>query len=237
METRAIPNTSLEVSRACLGTMTFGGQACLDASRRMLHLALDRGICWIDTANAYNGGRTEAILGELLAGIRSSVVLASKVGIPVPDETPGLSRVAVLAAAEASLRRLRTDYLDIYYLHQPDYSTPFEETLAALDTLVREGKVRYVAVSNFASWQLCQLHWLARTNGWAGPRAAQPMYNLLARRVEDEFLPACAALDVFTVAYNPLAGGLLTGKHAPQQPLAGTRFDGNRSYQERYWNE
>lgn len=237
VEKRTLSNTGLEVSRICLGTMTFGGQTDRQAAGRMLDLAFDRGVNFLDTANVYTGGESERILGELLGSRRQSVVLASKVFNKVGGETPGLSRAAILAAAENSLKRLRTDYLDIYYLHAPDYTVPVEESLEAMDTLVRQGKVRHVASSNYASWQVCQMLNIAEAKGLAAPRICQPMYNVLARRIEDEFLPMCRAMGVATVVYNPLAGGLLTAKHASMAaPASGTRFDGNQQYLDRYWN-
>lgn len=237
MEFRKLPGTELRVSRACLGTMTFGAQADKTAACRILAAGLDSGINFLDTANVYAGGASERLLGELLDGKRGDIVLASKIGMKVGEEMPGLSREAITAAVENSLRRLRTDFLDICYLHLPDASVPMEESLAAMDALVRAGKVRHVASSNFASWQVCRMLWLAEKNGYAAARIAQPMYNLLARRIEDEFLPACAALGIATVVYNPLAGGLLTGKHRGGNPVRGTRFDGNQAYLDRYWSD
>jgi aryl-alcohol dehydrogenase-like predicted oxidoreductase len=229
--------TDLSVSRVALGTMTFGAQADERAACRMLWSALDAGVNFIDTANVYAGGESERLLGRLLAGRRASVVLASKVGMKVGDEAPGLSRAAIAAAVERSLERLRTDYLDLCYLHLPDHAVPIEESLEAMEALVRAGKVRRPANSNFASWQVGRMVSIAERRAWTPARVAQPMYNLIARRIEDEFLPACAAVGVSTVAYNPLAGGLLTGKHNGHGPLPGTRFDGNPAYLDRYWNQ
>lgn len=236
MEQRKLIGTDLKVSRACFGTMTFGGQTDRSTAERMIGLCLDRGIQFFDTANVYNGGASEQILGEIIEGRRKSLVLASKVGMAVGEQPPGLTAEAILRAVDDSLRRLRTDYLDIYYMHLPDYGVPLEQSLEAMDKLVRQGKVRYLASSNFASWQLCRMHWIAEKNGLQAPRIAQPMYNLLARRIEDEFFPACSELDVSTIVYNPLAGGLLTGKQTPGAPLPGTRFDGNQGYLDRYWH-
>lgn len=239
METRTLAGTKLSVSRLCLGTMTFGAQVDRRAAASMLDVCLERGINFVDTANAYNKGGSETIVGQVLRGRRDKVVLASKVGIRAGDEPHdiGLSRRTIQHQIEASLRRLQTDYLDLYYLHQPDESTPLEETLAAFDELVRQGKVRYVAASNYAAWQVCRMHWLAERSGLQPPAVTQPMYNLLARGIEQEFLPMCRALGVSTVAYNPLAGGLLTGKHrADKPPASGTRFDANPAYQGRYWH-
>lgn len=232
-----LTGTDLRVSRACLGTMTFGSQTDRAAAARMVELCLDGGINFFDTANVYNGGESERILGEILGARRRGVVVASKAGMKVGDHPAGLTRPLILAAVEDSLRRLNTDYLDVYYLHLPDWNTPLEESLGALDTLVRQGKVRYAGTSNFASWQICRMMWMAEKHGWHAPRIAQPMYNLLARRIEDEYLPCSKEFGVSNFVYNPLAGGLLTGKQQSETPLPGTRFDGNRMYLERYWHD
>jgi aryl-alcohol dehydrogenase-like predicted oxidoreductase len=239
MEYRALTHTDLNVSRLSFGTMTFGSQTDEATARRMVDRCLEAGINFFDTANIYNQGRAETILGRALAGRRSKVVLATKVRGKMesaPDET-GLSRAAIHKAIESSLRRLATDYVDIYYLHQPDYDVAIEETLATLDELVRAGKVRYPAVSNYAAWQVGEIHWLCEKQGFKPPYISQPMYNLLAHGIEDEYLPFCKRFGVAVVPYNPLAGGLLTGKHARQRgPIAGTRFDGNKLYLDRYWH-
>lgn len=239
MEHRVLNGAGLDVSRVCFGTMTFGAQADPAAAGRMVDLCLDAGVNFFDTANVYNKGLSEEILGKALGTRRHSVILASKAGGKMGDDPldAGLSRRALLRAAEASLRRLGTDYLDIYYLHFPDYSVPPEESLSAMDELVRSGKVRQPATSNYASWQVCRSLWIAEKNGYAPARVTQPMYNLIARGIEQEYLPMARDLSVSTVVYNPLAGGLLTGKQRREQPLPGTRFDGNRLYLDRYWNE
>lgn len=239
MQTVALKQTDLVASRAVLGVMTFGSQVDEAAGIRMVDEAIGAGINFFDTANVYNNGASEAILGKALAGRRHRVIVATKVCGKMgeaPDQR-GLSRAAIFRAVEESLGRLGTDYLDVYYLHQPDYETPFEETLDAIEDLVRQGKVRYPATSNFAAWQVVRLHWLAEKNGYRPAAIAQPMYNLLARGVEQEFLPMCQELGVSTVCYNPLAGGLLTGKHARQAPRAGSRFARNKVYVDRYWND
>jgi aryl-alcohol dehydrogenase-like predicted oxidoreductase len=240
MEYRVLPHTDLKVSRVSFGTMTFGAQTDEAAARSMTDRCLDAGINFFDTANIYNQGRSETILGKALAGRRDKVILATKVRGKMgegPDES-GLSRAALRKALEASLKRLATDYVDVYYLHQPDYDTPIEETLAALDEAVRAGKVRYPAVSNYAAWQVCEIHWLAEKKGYRPPHISQPMYNLLARGIEEEYLPFCRRFGVAVVPYNPLAGGLLTGKHSRRQgPISGTRFDGNQMYLDRYWHD
>ncbi|MBI4624853.1 MAG: aldo/keto reductase [Verrucomicrobia bacterium] len=239
METRRLQHTNLIVSRVCLGTMTFGGQTDEATAFEMIGACLDHGVNFFDTANVYQAGVSETIVGKALKGRRDRVVLASKCAAktgPAPDQA-GLSRAAILRAAEDSLQRLQTDYLDLYYLHWPDYTVPLEESLAAMDELVRAGKVRHVAASNFASWQICRLHWLAETRRLPRVSVTQPMYNLLARGIEQEFLPMCQQLGVSTIVYNPLAGGLLTGKQKFEAPLPGTRFDKNQMYLDRYWHE
>jgi aryl-alcohol dehydrogenase-like predicted oxidoreductase len=235
---RIVAGTDLVVSRLCLGTMTFGGQVDEAAAACMLDAYLERGANFIDTANVYNAGRSEEILGGILQGRRDQVILASKVGIAVGAGAAdkGLSRAAINKAIEDSLRRLRTDYLDIYYLHQPDYDTPIDESLAAMEKLVRQGKVRHLGASNYAAWQLCQMVMLADHRGCEPVRLTQPMYNLLSRGIEQELLPMCREFQLTTVAYNPLAGGLLTGKHTAEAAIPGTRFDGNAAYRNRYWH-
>lgn len=218
--------------------MTFGGQTGEADALRMVDLCLDSGVNFFDTANVYNRGASETILGKALRGRRQRVVLASKVRGKMgeaPDQQ-GLSGAAISRAIEESLKRLQTDYLDLYYLHLPDYEIPLEETLEAMQALVASGKVRHVACSNYAAWQMCQMLWIAGKRGFPPVRVSQPMYNLLARGIEQEFLPFAKEFQIATVCYNPLAGGLLTGKHAMAAPLQGSRFDGNRMYLDRYWH-
>ncbi len=240
MEYRVLSTTGLRVSRLCIGTLTFGLQADEAEALRIVDRCLDAGINFFDTANAYNKGAAETILGKALSGRRQKAIVASKVGLKVGEgrDESGLSRAALHKALEASLRRLQTDYLDVYYLHLPDYTVPIEETLAAMDEAVRAGKVRYPAVSNFAAWQICEIHWLAEKNGFKPPCISQPMYNVLTRAIEDEYLAFCKRFNVAVVTYNPLGGGLLTGKQSKQRgPIPGTRFDGNQIYLNRYWHD
>jgi aryl-alcohol dehydrogenase-like predicted oxidoreductase len=236
METRTLAHTDLTVSRACFGNMTFGSQVDAAAAARIVDFCLDRGVNFFDTANAYNNGASETMLGEILKGRRNHVVLASKVGLQkVEPGAERLSRKAILANIDASLRRLQTDYLDIYYLHAPDYQTPIEETLEAIDEVVRAGKVRYPGASNFAAWQLCRMLWISDSKSYRPPYITQPMYNLLARGIEQEYVPFCKEFGVSIAVYNPLAGGMLTGKQQREKPAAGTRFDDNPMYMDRYW--
>lgn len=238
MENRTLPNTDLKVSRACFGTMTFGGQTDEAAARAMVDLCLERGVNFFDTANVYTEGKSETILGNVLKGRRKKAILASKVGNKTgdpPDVSP-LSKKAIFASIEASLRRLQTDYLDIYYLHLPDYEARIDDTLEAMAAVVRAGKVRYPATSNFASWQVAKIFQISERKGHRPPYISQPMYNLLARGIEQEYVPFCKEYGVSMIVYNPLAGGLLTGKQQRQKPEAGTRFDNNQMYLDRYWH-
>lgn len=240
MEYRTIAHTELRVSRLSLGTMTFGSQTDEPAARRMVDRSIDAGINFFDTANVYNQGLSEAFLGAALKGRRDQVIVASKVRGKM-GESPldhGLGREAIDTAIHASLRRLATDYLDVYYLHQPDYDVPIEETLEAMDRLIGSGKVRYAAISNYAAWQGAEIHCISATRGFHAPRISQPMYNLLARGIEEEYLPFCAHYGVGVVAYNPLAGGLLTGKYrSDHDPRHGGRFENSRMYRDRYWHD
>jgi aryl-alcohol dehydrogenase-like predicted oxidoreductase len=238
METRTLPNTVLTVSRACFGTMTFGLQNDQAAANRLVDLCMDRGINFFDTANVYSAGAAETMLGNALKGRRDQVVLASKVRMKMGDapDASGLSRAAILKAIDESLARLQTDYLDIYYLHAPDWDVPVEETLEAMDRVVRAGKVRYPAASNYAAWQVCQMHWIAERHAYQPPFISQPMYNLLARGIEQEYVAMCQQLGISILVYNPLAGGLLSGKQNRERPLPGTRFDKVPMYIDRYWH-
>ncbi len=231
--------TGLRVSRLCLGTMTFGAQMDTRSSHALLDYALDRGCFFIDTANAYSAGRSEEILGEWLKIHRNRVVVSSKVRYQVGDDpmSVGLSRRTIKTEVENSLRRLKTDFLDILYLHQPDDNTNIEETLRAVDDLVRDGKVHILGVSNFAAWQIVKTHWAADRCNLTPPRVVQPMYNLIARGIEQELLPCCRELQIPAFVYNPLAAGLLTGKHRMKTGIIDGRFTVFPYYQDRYWNQ
>jgi len=240
MEIRKLAQTELEVSRVCMGTMTFGSQTDEGVAEIMVGRCLDAGVNFFDTANVYNQGKSEEIVGRIFRGKRDKVILASKVrGLMKEDHPPysGLSRQAVQRAIDESLRRLQTDYLDIYYLHQPDYETPIEETLEVMDDLRSAGKFRYLAISNYSAWQACEMAWICEKRGYQPPSISQPMYNMLARGIEQEYISFAKRFGVSNICYNPLAGGLLSGKQNFQSgPLPGTRFDGNQMYLNRYWN-
>lgn len=239
MEYRTLKKTELSVSRLCFGTMTFGAQADAAAARDMVARSIDSGINFFDTANVYQSGAAEIMLGDALKGRRQNVVIATKVRGKMGDapEQSGLSKKAICLAVEESLRRLQTDYVDLYYFHQPDYDVPVDESLEAMQRLVEQGKVRFPATSNYASWQVAQMLSEAEKKGYRPVSVAQQMYNLLARGIEQEFLPMAKEMGVSVIAYNPLAAGLLTGKHTRDAVAAGTRFDGNKMYQDRYWHE
>jgi 1-deoxyxylulose-5-phosphate synthase len=219
--------------------MTFGSQVDESTAVQFIERCIEGGVNFFDTANVYNGGASEEIVGKILTGRRDKVVLASKVRGKMGEgpDMSGLSRAAIERGIEDSLRRLRTDYLDLYYLHQPDYAVPIEESLEAMDRLVKQGKVRYPASSNYSGWQVCQMQWIAEKNGYKPATITQPIYNLLARGIEQEYLPMARQFGVSTVVYNPLAGGMLTGKQNREAPVKGSRFDGNQMYLSRYWHE
>ncbi len=221
------------------GTMTFGDQTPRDVAATMVDRCRDAGITTFDTANAYNAGRSEELLGELVAPFRDEVSIATKVFNPMGDgpDDRGLSRAAIHKAIDASLRRLGTDHVELYYLHQPDPAVPLEETLGAMAELVEAGKVAAIGVSNYAAWQIAELRHLSAVNGWPAVSISQQQYNLLSRRVEEEYAAYAAHADLFDVVYNPLAGGLLTGKHRHgADPEPGSRFT-KAQYRDRYWNE
>jgi len=241
MKYRRMGKTGLKVSEICLGTMIYGDQIKEATSLKIIRKALDSGVNFFDTADAYIKGKSEEIVGKALKGHRDSVVLATKVANrmgPAPNDV-GLSRKHIMKAIEDSMRRLKTDYIDLYYAHLPDYETPIEESLQALDDLVHQGKVRYIACSNFRAWQLCKALWVSDIQNLARFDCIQPPYNLITRDIEYELLPLCAGEGVGVCVYNPLAGGLLTGKHdQTKSPENDTRFglkSIGKMYSERYW--
>ncbi len=240
MRTTALSGTGLEVSKVCLGTMTFGSQVSESDAARIVDYSLERGVNFLDTANVYNDGVSEEVTGRILGARRSKVVLATKVrGImhKGEDSYGGLAPAAIRRAAEESLRRLGTDYIDIYYLHMPDRAVEISETLQEMDELRREGKVRWIGTSNYSSWQMAEIASISRDRGFQEPMVAQPMYNVLARGIEQEYVEFTSRYRVANVCYNPLAGGLLSGKQSFEKgPIPGTRFDGNKMYLNRFWH-
>jgi 1-deoxyxylulose-5-phosphate synthase len=239
MDNINLKNTKLNVSRICFGTMTFGGQTDEATATNMINECRESGINFLDTANAYNKGASEEILGRILEGRRHDFIVATKVRNKMGDgpDMAGLSRAAIFRAIDDSLRRLRTDYVDLYYLHLPDYAVPIDESLDAMNELVKQGKVRYVATSNYSGWQMVEMFWISERKRYPAPYIAQPMYNLIARGIEQEYLAMSKQFGVSNIVYNPLAGGLLTGKHKREAPIPGTRFDNNKMYLDRYWHQ
>ena len=241
--------TGLKVSRLCLGTMTFGYQCDDETSFAIMDAAADAGITFFDTADVYPlgappevFGRTEEVIGRWLGTRRDDFILATKCYFPTGPKPwdAGNSRKNIMRALDASLRRLGTDYVDLYQLHSWDADTPIDETLQALDDVVRSGKVRYVGCSNFLAYQLARSIGRAEVLGTANFISVQPRYNLLFRENERELFPLCAEEGIAVIPYNPLAGGFLSGKHQPGAPTEGGRFTlgwAAGRYQERYWND
>lgn len=252
MQIRSLGRTGLKVTNLCLGTMTFGNQADKHTSFKILDKALDAGVNFIDTADVYPIGRssyemagaTESIIGDWIEDKRDKVVLATKcygaMGPGANDK--GLSRKHIITAVEDSLRRLKTDYIDLYQTHQFDSGTPLDETLRAFDQLVEQGKVRYIGVSNWRAWHVVKANGIADKKNYASIVSVQPRYNLLFRMIEEDLVPMAMEEGLGIISYNPLAGGLLTGRYSKNANIeAGTRFGlGNNAgplYQERYWQE
>ncbi|MEO7035888.1 MAG: aldo/keto reductase [Polyangiaceae bacterium] len=252
MKIKRLGRTGLKVSEICLGTMTFGNQCDDAASFAIMDKAYEAGVFFFDTADVYPlgatpemRGSTELIVGKWIAErkLRDKIVLASKCRGQMgegPNDV-GLSRKHIVSAIEASLRRLKTDYLDLYQTHQPDPETPIEETMAALDDLVHQGKVRYLGCSNYPAHLLAKALWTSDKHGLARYESNQPRYNILYREIENEIAPLCRAEGLGLIVYNPLAGGFLTGRYQPGQTVSeGTRFSLNQAgkfYQQRYWQE
>jgi aryl-alcohol dehydrogenase-like predicted oxidoreductase len=238
MEMRNLGTSGLRVSLVGLGCNNFGGRIGLEESRAVVHKALDLGITLLDTADSYgNRGGSEECLGQVLGERRKDIVLATKFGLPMDDAKllSGASRRYIMTAVEASLRRLRTDWIDLYQLHTPDPRTPIEETLRALDDLIRQGKVRYVGNSNLAGWQAVDAHWTGLQRNLAGFVSCQNEYSLLKRDIEAELVPAMQACGLGLLPYFPLASGLLTGKYRRQAPLPeGARFARMKGLADRY---
>lgn len=229
------------VARIALGTMTFGDTVDADHAAAIVETALDLGVNVFDTANGYAAGRSEIILGQLLAGRRDDVQIATKVGI-YPGDAAGhalLSREGITRSLEASLARLRTDHVDVLYLHQPDRSVPLTDTIAAVGQLIARGLICGFGVSNYAAWQIADILTICDHLGVSRPVVAQQLYNLIARRVEDEYLEFARAHDLPTMVYNPLAGGLLTHRHTTATLPATGRYGSSALaplYRDRYWN-
>lgn len=236
MKYKFLGHTGVQVSMLCFGTMSFGGDADEETSAAMFQRCREAGVNFFDCANVYQQGRAEEILGRLMADCRDDLVITSKVYFPMGEErnSRGASRRHIMQAVEASLRRLNTDRLDLYFIHHFDDNTPLEETLRALDDLVQQGKILYPAVSNFAAWQVAKALGISAKEGWVRFECLQPMYNLVKRQAEVEILPMAQSEHLGVIPYGPLGGGLLTGKYGVERRPDTGRLMENKMYQTRY---
>jgi len=239
MKYKDFGNTGIKISELCFGTMSFGAEADEKTSAEMFAYCREKGINIFDCADLYAKGRSEEILGRLIKDCREEVLITSKVYFPTgPDiNAMGANRRHIMYAVESSLRRLGTDRIDVYFIHRFDDITPLEETLRALDDLVRQGKILYVGLSNFAAWQVEKAIGLAALHGWAPVACLQPMYNLVKRQAEVEILPMAQAERLGVLAYSPLAAGLLSGKYRKDRKPASGRLVENKIYRVRYGEE
>ena len=239
MEYRRLGDTGLMVSELCLGCMTFGRETSEEDSKGLVGRFLEADGNFIDTADVYAKGVSEEITGRAIQGVRDDVVLATKVRFPMGDgpNDVGLSRKHVVQGCEDSLRRLGTDYIDLYQIHCWDVATPLEETLSALTDLVRAGKVRYIGVSNFTAWQIIKSVCVSEANGFERFVCLQPQYSLVERNVEYEILPACEEEGLGVIPWSPLGGGFLSGKYRrDEEPPQGSRISEAVESMEEYWN-
>jgi aryl-alcohol dehydrogenase-like predicted oxidoreductase len=234
MEYKLLGNTGVKVSRLCMGTMTFGKEANKTASDAIFRRCREAGINFFDCANSYAGGESERILGELIRDCRDEVVITTKVfnRVGADINAGGASRRHIMASVEQSLKRLKTDHIDLYFLHHFDEDADMEDSLRALHDLVRQGKILYPAASNYAAWQTMKARAISTREGWSPFRCIEPMYNLLKRQAEVEILPMAASEKLGVITYGPLAGGLLTGKY--MQTVSTGRFIENKDYRKRY---
>ena len=240
MQFRNLGKSGLRVSVVGLGCNNFGGRLDLDGTRKVVHKALDLGITLFDTADVYgNKGGSEDLMGQVLGDRRKDIVLATKFGMAMDNaEKKGASRRYIFSVVEASLQRLRTDWIDLYQLHQPDPLTPIEETLRALDDLVKQGKVRYIGCSNLAAWQVVEAQWTARHLGLNAFISCQDEYSLLVRNIERQLMPAIQTYGLGLLPYFPLASGLLTGKYRRGKPMPeGARLTTTSRFAEGYLTE
>jgi aryl-alcohol dehydrogenase-like predicted oxidoreductase len=239
MEYCFLGKTGIQVSSLCMGTMTFGREADKAAARDIFNRCRDAGINFFDCANVYSEGRAETILGELISDCRNELVVSSKFGSPMGNgyNTEGGSRRHLISSLEASLKRLDTDYIDIYFLHRFDEHTPLEDTLRSLDDVVSQGKVRYTGVSNFAAWQIAKALGMSACHGWISFDCIQPMYNLIKRQAEVEILPLAKSEKLGVITYNPLGGGILSGKYTQDRHASSARLADDDMYRKRYGDD
>jgi aryl-alcohol dehydrogenase-like predicted oxidoreductase len=236
MEYKLLGNTGVNVSPLCFGTMTFGWGADQETSQAIFQRCRDAGINFFDCANVYAGGRSEEILGELIADCRDEIVLTTKFygGVGEDINARGASRYHIRQAVEDSLRRLNTDRIDVYFIHHFPSDVPLDNVLRSLDDLVRQGKILYPAASNFAAWQVAKSLGISAAQGWTRFEVLQPMYNLVKRQAEVEILPMAKSENLGVIPYSPLGGGLLTGKYGTRKKPDEGRLTDNPMYQKRY---
>lgn len=236
MEYKLLGKTGIKVSQLCFGTMSFGGDADEKTSSAMFHYCRERGINFFDCANVYQKGVAEEILGKLIQSCRGNVIITTKVYFPMGKDVnaKGASRLHIMAAVESSLRRLRTDHIDIYFIHRFDELTPLEETLRALNDLVRQGKILYPGASNYAAWQVAKALGISDKESLARFECIQPMYNLVKRQAEVEILPLAQSENLAVIPYSLLGGGLLTGKYGETKRPKSGRLIENKMYKTRY---
>ncbi|MEM9358611.1 MAG: aldo/keto reductase [Pseudomonadota bacterium] len=236
MKYKLLGRTGVKVSELCFGTMSFGGEADADEAARMYAACRDRGINFFDTANVYTGGRSETILGRLIASERDDLVITSKCHGPMGKDVNarGANRRHITQAVEASLKRIGTDRLDILFMHRWDDQLPLEETLRALENLVQSGKVLYIGASNYTAWQIAKGLGISDKRGWSRIDVVQPMYSLVKRQVEVEILPLCEAEEIGVMTYSPVGGGLLSGKYGPGKRPNEGRIVQQANYASRY---
>lgn len=236
MEYSFLGQTGVKVSNLCFGTMSFGGIADEQTSRALFHTCRDAGVNFFDCADVYVGGESERLLGKFIADCRDEVVITSKVYFKTGKDVNagGANRYHIVRAVEASLKRLNTEYIDLYFIHRFDDTTPIEETLRVLDDLVSQGKILYIGASNFAAWQVAKALGISDKMGWSKFVCLQPMYNLVKRQAEVELLPMAQSENIGVISYSPLGGGLFTGKYGKNKKPESGRLVENKMYQVRY---
>lgn len=239
MKYNKLLNTDLELPIFSLGTMMFGGQTDEAESMKIMDYALSQGVNLFDTANIYNSGASEVIVGKYIKDKRDDIILATKVGYAMGKglTTVTLKREDILTEFDASLKRLDTDFVDLYYLHAPDYKTDIRESLEAMSELVDTGKVRYIGISNYAAWQVAEMMAICEHEGYHKPVITQNVYNALTRSIELEFIPYLDKHPMGMTVYNPIAAGVLTGKHKLGAPAKGSRMADNPTYRDRYFSD